>query len=277
MRNLPYIARAALCAAGFMLTAPALAKNAQKSAPAQDAVARQAIDDAVAAPTRTPANVARDRYRHPAETLSFFGIKPGQTVVEYMPGSGWYTEILAPLLKDKGRLYAAQPAGGGYDALKAKLAADPATYGAATLVAWSGAETAIPPGSVDALITFRNVHNMVMAGKEAETFRAFFALLKPGGTLGIVDHRLPENRDTALEKSSGYLKISTVRKIAEAAGFRLVAQSEINANPKDTADWPKGVWTLPPTLRLGDTDRDKYLAIGESDRMTLRFVKPAAR
>jgi predicted methyltransferase len=233
------------------------------------------IAAAIAAPTRTPANTARDKYRHPAETLAFFGVKPGQTVVEYSPGGGgWYTEILAPLLKDKGTLYAAQASGKGFDTLKAKLEADPATYGKVRLVAWPDAAGAIPAGSVDTLVTFRNVHNMVMAGTQDATFKAFYDLLKPGGTLGIVDHRLPEDRDSAAEKTSGYLKVSTIKAFAAKAGFTFAGASEVNANPKDTADWPKGVWTLPPTLTLGDVDKDKYIAIGESDRMTLKFVKP---
>jgi predicted methyltransferase len=235
--------------------------------------AKGPIAAAVAAPTRTPANTARDRYRHPVETLSFFGVTPRQTVVEFSPAGGWYTEILAPLLKDKGIFYAAQSPGKGFDALKAKLDADPATYGKVRLVPWPTGD-AIPAGSVDTLLTFRNVHNMVMADKAPAIFKAFYDLLKPGGTLGVVDHRLPESRDTALEKSSGYLKVSTVKALAEGAGFKLVAASEVNANPKDTADWEKGVWTLPPTLTNGEADKAKYLAIGESDRMTLRFVKP---
>ncbi len=233
----------------------------------------RAIEAAVAAPTRTPANVVRDRYRHPAQTLDFFGIRPGQTVVEYSPAGGWYTEILAPLLKDKGLFYAAQAPGKGFDALRAKLDADPATYGQVKLVPWPPAG-AVPDNSVDTLVTFRNIHNLLMDGNEVATFSTFFALLKPGGTLGVVEHRLPEGRDTALEKSSGYVKTSTVRRLAEAAGFRYVGASEINANPKDNADHPNGVWALPPTLVNGAVDRDIYLAIGESDRMTLKFVKP---
>lgn len=232
------------------------------------------IGAALMAPNRTPANVARDTYRHPAETLKFFGVTPTQTVVEYMPGGGWYTEILAPLLKAKGTYYAAQPSGKGFDTLKAKLGADAAAYGKVRLVSWSTPLSAIPPGSVDTLLTFRNVHNMVMSGTEAATFKAFFHVLKPGGTLGIVDHRLPENRDVALEKSSGYLKVSTVRRLAQAAGFEYVGASEVNANPKDTANWEKGVWTLPPVLANGEIDKAKYLAVGESDRMTLKFRKP---
>lgn len=233
------------------------------------------IAAAIAAPSRTPANVTRDKYRHPAETLAFFGVKPGQTVLEYAPSGGWYTEILAPLLHDKGTFYALQPDGRYLDTYRTFLAARPDVYGKVKLIAFPGELASIPAGSVDAVLTFRNVHNMVMGGTEATTFKAFFDLLKPGGTLGVVDHRLPEDRDNALEKSSGYLKVSTIRRIAEAAGFEYVGSSEINANPKDSADWPKGVWTLPPTLRNGDVDREKYLAIGESDRMTLKFRKPS--
>jgi predicted methyltransferase len=236
------------------------------------AAADAGVAAAVAAPTRTPANVARDKFRHPVETLNFFGVKPGQTVVEYMPAGGWYTEILAPLLKDKGVFYAAQPAGRGYDGLKTKLDADMATYGKVKLVGWP--ETGIAPGSVDTLVTFRNIHNMVMNGTEEASFKAFFTMLKPGGVLGIVDHRLPESRDTALEKKSGYLKVSTVKRLALQAGFVFEAASEVNANAKDKADYPDGVWTLPPVLTKKDVDKDKYVAIGESDRMTLRFRKP---
>lgn len=233
------------------------------------------IATAVAASSRTPANIARDKYRHPAETLAFFGVAPGQTVVEYSPSGGWYTEILAPLLRGKGTFYALQPTGRYLDSYKAFLGAKPEIYDQVKVVAFPDQTGTIPAGSVDTLLTFRNVHNMVMNGSEAATFKAFFDLLKPGGTLGIVDHRLPEDRDAALEKTSGYLKVSTIRRLAEAAGFEYAGSSEINANPKDTADWEKGVWTLPPILRNGEADRAKYLAIGESDRMTLKFRKPS--
>jgi predicted methyltransferase len=249
-----------------------MAGSHAETPPAQ-APAKAAIDAAIAAPTRAPANVARDRYRHPAETLAFFGVTPTQTVVEYVPGGGWYAEILAPLLRDHGQYYGTQPAGKGLDTLGAKLAADPATYGTAKLVAWP-AQGVIADGSVDTVLTFRNVHNMVMADKAEAGFKRFFAMLKPGGVLGVVDHRLPADRDSAVEKTSGYLKVATVRALAEQAGFVLEAQSEINANPKDTADWPDGVWTLPPSYARGETDRARYAAIGESDRMTLRFRKP---
>lgn len=243
--------------------------------PGQQKAAAKPIAAAIAAPSRTPKNVARDKYRHPAETLAFFGVTPSQTVVEYAPSGGWYSEILAPLLRGKGTFYALQPTGRYLDGYKTFLAANPAVYDKVKVVPFPEGTGTIPAGSVDTVLTFRNVHNMVMAGNEAATFKAFFDVLKPGGTLGVVDHRLPEARDTALEKSSGYLKVSTIRRIAQAAGFEYVGASEVNANPKDTADWPKGVWTLPPVLRNGEVDKDKYVAIGESDRMTLKFRKPA--
>jgi predicted methyltransferase len=265
MNRLALIAALALLPAGA-----AVAQHAgHMKAKAGDPIAA-----AIAAPSRTPANVARDTYRHPAETLAFFGVKPGQTVVEWSPSGGWYTEILAPLLAKSGTFYALQPSGSYLPKYRDFLAAKPAVYGKVKVIAYPEEVAKIPAGSVDTVLTFRNVHNMVMGGKEAETFKAFFTMLKPGGTLGVVDHRLPESRDTALEKTSGYLKVSTIKRIAQEAGFEFVGASEVNANPKDTADWPKGVWTLPPTLSQKDVDRDKYLAIGESDRMTLKFRKP---
>jgi predicted methyltransferase len=162
--------------------------------------------------------------------------------------------------------------------------ADPMRYGrvqTAVFPAFAKADHRFPDGAADVILTFRNVHNWQMGARHEgrpyaeEAFRQMFAMLRPGGTLGVVDHRLPESADAARERTSGYVKLSTVRRLAEGAGFRFVAASEINANPRDTADWPRGVWTLPPALRLGDRDRARYLAIGESDRMTLRFVKPA--
>ncbi len=244
----------------------------------------QALEQAIAAPTRTPANVARDRYRHPLETLSFFGVAPNSTVVEIWPGGGWYTEILAPYVaRGGGRYYAAAMTDNMQNGARRLMTANPQLYGhinLATFPAFDDAATRVPDGSADVVLTFRNVHNWRMGYQRErqdyseEAFRQMFRMLRPGGTLGVVDHRLPENADAARETSSGYVKVSTVRRLAEAAGFRFVAASEVNANPRDTADYPDGVWTLPPNLRRGDADRERYVAIGESDRMTLRFVKP---
>ncbi|MFN3388732.1 MAG: class I SAM-dependent methyltransferase [Allosphingosinicella sp.] len=250
---------------------------------ANDLAADAAIAASVESPTRTPANVARDRYRHPAETLAFFGVRPGQTVVEIWPGGGWYTEILAPLVGQTGTLYAVAN-GNGLNGVKRLMEANPAVYGnirTAAFPAFDAAAARVPDGTADVVLTFRNVHNWRMGYQRddkqdyaPEAFRQIYAMLKPGGVLGIVDHRLPESADDAREKTSGYIKTSTVRRLAEQAGFRFAGASEINANPADTADWPNGVWTLPPSLALKDQDREKYLAIGESDRMTLKFVKP---
>jgi predicted methyltransferase len=261
------------------------AAGAGSSPSSLSAQQRTALAAAIAAPTRTPANVARDRYRHPLETLSFFGVRPSDTVVEIWPGGGWYTEILAPYVRQGGGTYwaaglnEAQLAG-----VRRLIAADAALYGharLATFPVFEAGATAVPDGSADVVLTFRNVHNWRMGYQRpnredysAEAFAQMFRMLRPGGTLGVVDHRLPESASDERERSSGYIKASTVRRLALAAGFRLAAESEVNANAADTADWPDGVWTLPPALRLGDRDRARYLAIGESDRMTMRFVKP---
>jgi predicted methyltransferase len=239
---------------------------------------RSALDAAVKAPTRTATYTARDRYRHPAETLGFFGVKPTHTVVEIFPGGGWYSEILTPYLVDRGTYYVAAP-DRGLNGFRKLVATNPQLYGKAKLATFpvtAAAEAGVPAGSADVVLTFRNVHNWLMGDKPygEEAFRQMYAMLKPGGVLGIEEHRLPASADPAREKSSGYVKVSTVRRLAEAAGFRFVGSSEVNANPRDKANHPEGVWTLPPTLRLGDKDKAKYLAIGESDRMTLKFVKP---
>jgi predicted methyltransferase len=241
---------------------------------------QNALRAAAAAPTRTAANLARDTYRHPVETLSFFGVKPSDTVVEIWPGGGWYTEILVPYLAAGGGRYIAAAPERSLTGVRKLIAAQPAVYGGVQTanfpVLTQAPGTPVAPGSADVVLTFRNVHNWMMGKQpfEAAAFAQMYAMLKPGGTLGVVEHRLPETADAAREKSSGYIRTSTVRRLAEGAGFRLVGQSDINANPRDTADYPDGVWTLPPTYRLGDKDRARYAAIGESDRMTLRFVKP---
>jgi len=270
----------------FLLVAAALPlASSQAQAPKSlNAKQMSALKAAVAATTRTEANRARDRYRHPAETLAFFGIKPSDTVVEIWPGGGWYTEILAPYLAaGGGKLYTVAP-DWGRNGLNKLQQANPAVYGRlkiADFPVFDGKAAEVPPGSADAVLTFRNVHNWRMGYRRddkrdysADAFRQIYAMLKPGGVLGIEDHRLPESADAERERSSGYIKVSTVRRLAEQAGFKFAGASEINANPKDTADWPEGVWTLPPTYTLKEKDRERYAAIGESDRMTLKFVKP---
>ena len=245
--------------------------------------AAPAIDAVLAGPQRSPANQARDQYRHPAQTLAFFGVKPTDTVVEVSPGSGWYTEILAPLLRDHGKLYvAAADPDAGPDAAKSaanlrkRLDRFPAAFDKVVVTPAGASDWGriAPAGSADKVVTFRNVHNWYFDGYAPAAFAGFFKALKPGGTLGIEEHRLPENMPDAMQNSSGYMKRSTVVKLATDAGFELVAESGVNANPKDTHDYPKGVWTLPPTYVEGDKDRAKYAAIGESDRMTLKFIKP---
>jgi predicted methyltransferase len=244
------------------------------------------LDQAIAGNHRETKNAARDVYRHPKETLLFFGLEANMTVVEIWPGGGWYTEILAPVLRDKGKLYAANLALKskatpdirgeiGREYLK-KLAQHPDIYDRINLTELQAPElTAIAPrGSADLVLTFRNVHNWAKDGNADATFKAFYDVLKPGGILGVTDHRAKPGTPLQDMIRSGYLTEDYVIGLAQRAGFQLVAKSEINANPKDTKDHPKGVWTLPPTLRLGDQDREKYLAIGESDRMTLKFVKP---
>lgn len=265
----------AAVAAIAVLASPIIAAPAK---PSKD------IQAAVAAPNRTDANKLRDKYRHPAETIAFFGLKPTQTIVEIWPGGGWYTEILAPFTKDKGRLIVAAPEGRATEGIIKFLATNPDVYGKVEKVNFPTllGGTGVAPGTADAVVTFRNVHNWRMgsykgdnADYSVEAFKELYAMLKPGGVLGIEDHRLSEGASDERERQSGYLKVSTVRRLAEQAGFKFAGSSEINANPKDTKDYPKGVWTLPPRLAEGDTDRAKYLAIGESDRMTLKFVKPA--
>ena len=245
---------------------------------------------AIAGPQRTPANSARDVWRHPAETLTFFGIRADMTVAEISPGGGWYTEILAPYLRDKGRLYAAAYVKDmtgedgeyfrkGRLAFEAKLAAQPAVYDKVVITDFHVPDRLVlaPAGSADAVLTFRNIHNWLRDGADGElkVFEAAFAALKPGGVFGVVEHRTTANVTREEMAKSGYLTEAAVIEAAQKAGFRLEEKSEINANPKDTHDHPEGVWTLPPSYALGDKDHAKYAAIGESDRMTMRFRKPA--
>jgi predicted methyltransferase len=249
-----------------------------------------AIDAALAGSHRSDANKARDRYRHPKETLAFFGLRPEMTVVEIWPGGGWYTEVLAPVVRERGKLYVAQYGSKPpfpyqqreMDTLASKMRANPDLYRAVTPTAlnfFTNELTIAPPGSADLVLTFRNVHNWFQEGygppNAAElAFKAMFTALKPGGMLGVVDHRWPDPATEDPRAKSGYISEQRVIALAEAAGFELAGRSDVNRNALDTHDYPEGVWTLPPDLALGERDRDKYLAIGESDRFTLKFVKP---
>lgn len=234
---------------------------------------------------RTPEFAERDVWRHPGETLSFFDVEPGMTVVEIWPGGGWYTEILAPLIQ-AGTLYAAHFSTGigveFYDLsrqrFEEKLLANPSIYGEVKLSTFDPARGQLltPEAAADRVLTFRNVHNWLRTDSEQQAFELFYQALKPGGILGVVEHRAKEGTPREKMLISGYMTEAYVIELAENAGFVLEAKSDINANPKDSADHPAGVWTLPPTLRLGSENREKYLAIGESDRMTLKFRKPSA-
>lgn len=252
--------------------------DSRPSAAAIEAVAAASVGD-----HRSDSNIARNAYRHPVETLSFLGLEPDMSVIEVWPGGLWYTEILAPVLKANGRYIAAsydasrpgQPdyVARSHQGLIERFANERDVYGDLELAILHPPTIQLGADeSVDMLLTFRSTHGMVNGGYAEDAYAAFFAVLKPGGVLGVVQHRAgPANDGT---KFTGYLPQEKVVALAEGAGFVLEASSEVNANPNDPTDYEKGVWTLPPTLRLGDTDREKYLAIGESDRMTLRFRKP---
>lgn len=264
---------------------PEAAADTANPNPHQDADTTARLQAAVDGAWRTPEDIARDPYRHPLETLEFFGLQPGQTVVEITPGSGWYAEILAPFLYEDGNYIAAvvdpqtlaEGRGRDYqqrskDTLEAKFAAAPLQFDRANMVAYDPAAPVFgSPGTADVVLTFRNVHNWRKAGQAQGMFDAFFAVLKPGGTLGVVEHRAVG--DVADDDDSGYVGQDQVIALAEAAGFTLDATSEINANPLDTKDHPNGVWTLPPGNNHEPVDNAKYQTIGESDRMTLRFKK----
>jgi predicted methyltransferase len=246
-----------------------------------DARLRQVL----AGPQRSGAHRARDVYRHPRETLEFFGVKTTSKVLELSPGGGWYTEILGPLLKDQGELTVTNGNENGppeqegtkdAKALLDKLHADPASYANVKVVHMITTEPFVlaPEGSQDVVLTFRNLHNWTDEKVDSVILAAAFKALKSGGTLGIVDHRAAPGADPVKSSANGYLPEAYVVALVQKAGFRLAEKSEINANPKDTKDYPEGVWTLPPSYRLGEKDHAKYQEIGESDRMTLRFIKP---
>lgn len=253
--------------------------NGSQAVSAEDAMAAILAGD-----HRSASNKARDQYRHPAETLAFFGLRPDSTVMEIWPGEGWYTEIIAPYVRGKGRFIAA-----GFDPeseiefvrkgaakFKAKLDANPELYDhveMAVLMPPDKLELA-PPDSLDLILTFRNIHNWMPRGSQDAIIAAMYQALKPGGVVGVEEHRGKASEPQDPEAKTGYVNQDYAISLFEKAGFVLDGTSEINANPADTKDYPEGVWTLPPTLRLGEENRDTYLAIGESDRFTLRFIKP---
>ncbi len=261
-----------------LFSAIALLANVALAQPATPATFEPLLSGA----HRSPGNVARDPYRHPAQTLAFFGIRPTSTVVEILPGSGgYYMEILAPWLKDQGLYIAANRDGSlpqyqaDHEKLLLRLKTEAHLYGKVQVTPFRADRHAIAPaGSADVVISFRNLHNW-MDDKELDaSLKAFYLALKPGGVLGIVDHRGRTDQTQEAQQASGYVRQDLAIAMIEKAGFKFDASSEANANPKDTKDYPEGVWTLPPSYRLKDQDRDKYRAIGESDRFTLRFLKP---
>jgi predicted methyltransferase len=264
-----------LCACVLLIAACAARSTRQSTA--------EALTTILAADQRSSENRARDVYRHPKETLLFFGIRPEMSALEVWPEPGWYTEVIAPLLREKGKYYAgviAPDSSSQYITkrladYRAKLASRPDVYDRVVVVTFPNDGTdAVPPGSVDMVVTFRNLHNWMARGTASQALATMYRALKPGGVLGVVEHRGNPAVPQDPQAKSGYVNEDYAVKMIEAQGFRLVAKSEVNANPKDIKDYEQGVWTLPPTYRLGDKDHDKYAAIGESDRFTLRFVKP---
>ena len=249
-----------------LLTASACATGGQEALKDPSATPTSAVGlrAAVTSAARTDAERARDAYRHPEETLTFFGLRPDMSVIELSPGNGWYTGILGPVLESGSTKQA--------KGLLARFAASPSTFGKVepVIVDWKKPAALGPDGSLDMVLTFRNVHNWVEAGIFDIVLADAFKVLKSGGVLGIVEHRASSAvaADPKVIADTGYVPEAFVIAHATSAGFKLAARSEINANPKDTKDYAQGVWTLPPTFKLGDVDHAKYAAIGESDRMT---------
>lgn len=250
----------------------------------QVAAKSNALHQAIAGKQRSVEHKHRDKYRHPQQTLEFFDVKDNMTVVEIWPGEGWYTEILAPFLKDHGKLYAAHFSDDAdqpyfkknlHEFVK-KIKSQPKVYGKVELAVLQPPKflQIAPNGSADRVLTFRNVHNWMKNDQAAAVFNAMYKALKPGGILGVVEHRNSNLKPQDPKAASGYVTEDYVIALARNAGFEFLGKAEINANSKDTKDYPEGVWTLPPALKLKNKDRKKYLAIGESDRMTIKFIKP---
>lgn len=264
------------------------AKAVPAPAPVLEPATAALLESALAGAQRSDAEKARDVYRHPRDALAFFGLTSTMTVVEISPGAGWWTDVLAPVLRDKGKLIIAQnldvngPARAGIGSTLTRLAGNADAFGKVQIVNYQPSKSilAVDPGSADMVLVFRHMHGLIGNNIAPQAMKLYFDALKPGGILAIEQHRWPDDKPYPAKQESwgsptnGYIKPIDVIALATAAGFRLAASSEINANPKDTKDYAKGVWALPPALANGDTDKDKYLAIGESDRMTLKFVKP---
>lgn len=244
---------------------------------ASESTAADPVARAVANPQRSDENRARDPHRRPQATLTFFGVKPTDHVIELWPGRGWYTEILAPLLDERGQLTAVAATGPYLQPYKDFLTSSPELYGDVKLVEVTPPESLNlgPDASADVVLTFRNLHNWMGKGYAKQLHEEIYRVLKPGGTYGVVEHRAAPGTSSETSAKSGYVTEEAAIALATEAGFVLEERSELHANPKDSKDHPSGVWSLPPSLREGDADREKYEAIGESDRMTLRFRKPA--
>jgi len=267
---------------------PLLPATANAAEHELDATTSAAVDSAINGEHRSAENKARDNFRRPKQTLAFFGFRSDMTVVEIWPGGGWYTEILAPALKAGGKLYAAHYSVNPpyayqrryFGSFLTKTGESPDVYRDVIITALDfpyELEIA-PPGTADLVVTFRNAHNWVGSGYHKASaqlaFQAMFDVLKPGGVLGIVDHRWPDANEEDPHSENGYVSEQRLMAFAKEAGFEFAGRSDHNRNPKDTHDHPEGVWTLPPSLALDEKDQDKYLAIGESDRLTIKFVKP---
>ena len=268
-----------------LLLAVAIVAPALGTEGGMDSATNGKLKEVLVGQQRSEDNRARDVYRHPADVLNFFGLRQDMTAIEIWPGGGWWTEILAPLLAEDGRYIAAAfnpESDVSYfrktmERFKEKLTSDEAVYGKVELAVLEPGMDAIgsaAPGSADLVLSFRNMHNWMRGGMAPKMFGAMYTALKPGGYLGLVEHRAATDAPQDPEAKSGYVLEDVAVDLITNAGFELVARSEVNANPKDTSDYPKGVWTLPPTLVEGDADRAKYTAIGESDRFTLLFRKP---
>jgi predicted methyltransferase len=280
--SLVFIPASAACGSSVPPTVPSASASPAAPDPATDAKLRASL----AGGQRTDKEKARDVYRHPLETLEFFGLRDDMTVVEISPGGGWYTAVLAPVLRDKGKLVVAggDPNGdpkseGTKNAqeLQARFQQMPQAFDRVQAVVVKDSGVSFGPSeSAEMVLTFRNFHNWVGSPMMDKILGASFAVLKHGGILGVTDHRANPGgpTDPKTVDDTGYVPEDYVIQTVEKAGFKLAGKSEVNANPKDTKDYPKGVWTLPPTYELGDQDHAKYEAIGESDRMTLKFVKP---